>query len=82
MKKGCDSHLIYISKKLTLNIMGGGWRKTINKNDEGLLDDEIEDSHRLIVQALGGRPRLYYKRKGDCRRQWAERATLGKIDSG
>lgn len=52
----------------------------MNKNDEGLLDDEIEDSHRLIVvQALGGRPRLYYKRKGDCRRQWAERATLRKI---
>jgi len=51
----------------------------MNKNDEGLLDDEIEDSHRLIMQARGGRPRLCYKNlKGDCRRQWAERATLSK----
>jgi hypothetical protein len=41
MKKGSDSRLIYIPKKLTLNIMGR--RKTMNKNDEGLLDDEIEE---------------------------------------
>jgi len=34
-------------------------RKTINKNDEkGLLEVEIDDSRRLIVQAQEGRPRL------------------------